>query len=362
MAKGTKKAKHWGVTVGIILAVILALALSLSVLTSGFRDWTKLKPDQTEQSTDGEQTTGGLVMPEETQGNGIALMSAPIAKENYEEYGISPQAETAYTLTATITPENADDKRVEWTVAPVSGNTNATEYITLTANGLTATVACKKAFDVQFIVTVKSLDNPNATATCTLDYVERLLDATVTVPKLSSTTGTVTYTPISSKYTVACEKEMKINNFVFNREFDTAFQEVANNVVERTTFYCIYDYTNKSCQQKGNGFEFSEIDDYTISSSHCPTEYGVELIEGLFGCFYYMDDQGYYEGRLGDAITAFRTASTQKSLGTIDVTITSKYGGKEYGSVKKTVEIWADSSAFHVTTEDVSLSKDSLTF
>ena len=122
-----------------------------------------LKPEESAP----EQNEGGAIITE-GEGNGIKLMSAKIAPEDYAANGISAMAETAYQLTATVTPENATNKAVDWAVAFVNpsgewatGKT-VTDYVTVTptADGaLTANVECVKDFGEQVRVTVTSRDN-----------------------------------------------------------------------------------------------------------------------------------------------------------------------------------------------------------
>ena len=204
MAKETKKkAKHWGVTVAIILVVIFALVLSLSVVTSGFRDWAKLKPEpeQAEQPTEETETTGGLVMPEATKGNGIALMSAPIAEANYEDYGISTQAETAHTITATVEPENATDKRVAWSLSwknPsstwASGKT-VTDYVKITPTAsysLTANLSCLQGFGEVVVLKVASVADSTVAATREINYMKRATSFDCYVTSIAGGHGSLT--------------------------------------------------------------------------------------------------------------------------------------------------------------------------
>lgn len=165
-----------------------------------------LKPEESKP----EPEEGGAIITE-GESHGMKLMSTRIAPEDYDEYGISPLAKTAYQLTATITPENATNKAVDWTVAWVSpphsctdigrasdinyqienggqqrsGGTSesdtaadaVTDYVTVTptADGaLTATVECLQAFGTQVRVTVTSRDNASVTANATVDYTQKL--------------------------------------------------------------------------------------------------------------------------------------------------------------------------------------------
>lgn len=150
-----------------------------------------LKPEKTAPGQEG----GGAVITE-GEGNGIKLMSVKISPENYAEYGISPLADTAYQLTATIVPENATDKTVDWAIAWAvppqhSGGTigdedpgsvwamgkTVTDYVTVTPTSdgaLTANLECLKDFGAQVKVTVTSRDNSEVSANCLVDYTQKL--------------------------------------------------------------------------------------------------------------------------------------------------------------------------------------------
>lgn len=177
-----------------ILSLFLALIIVAGVIT-GVVFWQKgnivFNPVEQEQPND-EEDDGGAVI-SEGESNGIKLMSAKIAPENYDEYGISPMAETAYQLTATITPANATNKAVDWTVTWVGGREHdggssegssdwsegktVTDYVTVTPTSdgaLTANVECLQAFGTQVRVTVTSRDNTAVKANATVDYTEKL--------------------------------------------------------------------------------------------------------------------------------------------------------------------------------------------
>ncbi len=120
------------------------------------------------------------------ESNGITVMSAMLPRSAYSANGISEQSDTAYTLTATITPENADVTAVDWSVAwknPASSwasGKTVTDYVTVTATSdgaLTANLECKQAFGEQVIVTVTYRHDVNIKATTTADYRERLTGA-----------------------------------------------------------------------------------------------------------------------------------------------------------------------------------------
>ena len=168
-----------------ILASILAVA---TLCMCAFTAVACSEKDKTEQEgTSLTQTmTGGGMQIGESQGNGIKLMSATLLSTEYEDYGISPLAENAYTLTATITPSDAAYHGVDWTItwsnpssSWASGKT-VTDYVTVVASGSSskiATVTCLKAFMEQIVITSTSQDNPNVKATCLVDYAQKVTSA-----------------------------------------------------------------------------------------------------------------------------------------------------------------------------------------
>lgn len=138
----------------------------------------------------------------------VQLTSAVIPVAMYEEYGIDPvSADTAMTLRATIEPADADNKKVDWTIAWSNSSSSwatgkdIAQYATVVPSSdgaLTATVTCKQAFGEPFIVTVKSRESAELTAQCTFDYVKRISNIGVKFSAESvafDTTYTVTSTP-----------------------------------------------------------------------------------------------------------------------------------------------------------------------
>lgn len=169
------------------VAIFLAAALLLGIIL-GVVFWQRgnivFKSIGEEQAEELPKDEGGAVIGESV-GSGVKLMSAKIATADYAANGISPMAETAYTLTATITPSTADNKAVDWSVAWVdpssswaSGKT-VTDYVTVTPTSdgaLTANAECLQAFGEQIKITVTSRANTYASASCTVDYARKILD------------------------------------------------------------------------------------------------------------------------------------------------------------------------------------------
>lgn len=208
------KSKWFVTLIAFILAFVAIAAAFIGIFSDGFTNWDKFKTDeeqQDEQLPEEEQTddtADGVAVIGESQGNGVSLLSAAIATADYEEYGISPMAETAYQLTATITPSDAYNKAVDWSVEWVnpssswaSGKT-VTDYVTVTPTSdgaLTANVENIKAFGEQIKVVCTSRDNPEASAECLVDYAKRITGVTV---KLSSGGNNISVNSTSKEVTV----------------------------------------------------------------------------------------------------------------------------------------------------------------
>lgn len=165
------------------LCLLLAAVLTLSWVFFGFLysngnvSFSALETPEQEQSV-----SGGMVIGE-GESNGVALMSAEISPADYSANDVSPLAETAYTLTATLSPANATNKVLDWSVefvnpdASWARNKTVTDYVTVTPTSdgaLTATVECKKAFGEQIKVIAAVRETPSVKAECLVDYMERL--------------------------------------------------------------------------------------------------------------------------------------------------------------------------------------------
>ena len=164
---GESKVKQVVGGIACALALILVGGVCGGLLQHHY-NWGAEKPP-VEDTTGGEEkpgdsTGGGEVSTEAGVSHGIKLAAVKLASSEYEAYGVSAQAETAYTLTATITPADAANKKVDWSIAFknasstwASGKT-VTEYATVTpsADGaLTAVVEKVAAGGEQKVVKAK---------------------------------------------------------------------------------------------------------------------------------------------------------------------------------------------------------------
>ena len=87
-----------------------------------------------------------------------------------------------YTVTATVQPSG---HMVDWSLAWKDENGWASgkalsDYVTLTSNGLTATIKVNKAFGKQVILTCTATLNSSVKATCSIDYAKRIIGVNAT--------------------------------------------------------------------------------------------------------------------------------------------------------------------------------------
>lgn len=201
---GESKVKQVVGGIAVALALILAGGVCGGLLQHHY-NWGAEKPP-VEDSTGGEEkpedSGGGEVSTEAGVSHGIKLAATKLMANQYEDYGVSPLAETAYTLTATITPADAANKAVDWTIAFKDASSTwatgktVTDYATVTPSSdgaLTAVVENVAAFGEQIVVKATSRDNAEAFATCTVEYLQRTTGYTLTLDgKTYSTTGATT--------------------------------------------------------------------------------------------------------------------------------------------------------------------------
>lgn len=182
MEKNKEQAKNIWKLLCLVMTALLALSWVFFgfLYSNGGVNFSTLENPEQNYTAD----NGGMVIGE-SAGSGVSLMSAKIAPEEFAANDISSLAETAYLLTATITPESATNKAVDWTVSFVNpasawaSGKNVTDYVTVTPTSdgaLTANVECLKAFGEQIKVSVTSRENAKATASCTVDYARRITD------------------------------------------------------------------------------------------------------------------------------------------------------------------------------------------
>lgn len=163
-----------------VLAVVLSLAMIITSLCLYAITLNNTMPSLPDQTPDIVTNDSMFINNGET--DGMLIASTKIASESYADYGVTPLAETAYTLTATITPASAYVQGITWSIAWVNASSewasgkSITNYVTITPSGSnnhTATVSCVSSFSERIKITAASDDNENIKAECYVDYGRR---------------------------------------------------------------------------------------------------------------------------------------------------------------------------------------------
>lgn len=178
----------WGV-----IAVLLAASLVITTVvgSSGFTNWNvktwfdswgKGDPIINIDRDDSAGTGGGAIVTE-GEAQGVMVKSARIPRTAYKSIGISEKAETSYLLTAKASPDDSGTNTgVKWTLELADKDNTwfagkkISDYVTLSAMTKQAIVTCLQPFGAQLEVKATSVANPEASATCKVDYVQKVTD------------------------------------------------------------------------------------------------------------------------------------------------------------------------------------------
>lgn len=220
---------QWAITlVTFSLVAVLLTGLCLQLFGSGkYKPSEWFKRDETTQEVPNTEANFGGAVIGDIDNSGVDLVMTALDTADYAAYGVTSAAESAYTLTATISPADADNKTVEWSVAWVNSSSawasgkNVSAYITAVpsaSNTNVVTVSCLQAFGEQVAVTASSVAESNISATATVDYVKRVnvqINTTVSALSFSSVCG-YTVTPVYSVGTV--QGDFTLTNIAFTLE------------------------------------------------------------------------------------------------------------------------------------------------
>ncbi len=170
-----------------VIALVLVVALMSGLVGFLVRD---RHPELIGKGSEAAETSF-IVTPEEKSGiMALSTMRAAAVTSSGEP------SEGSYTLTATVSPGNATNKKVDWTVSWVNAGDSwakgkqAEEYVTVSPSSdgsVQATVTCLAPFGAQIKVTCTSRSAPSVHAECLCDYVKRVESVVLRFYALSDT-------------------------------------------------------------------------------------------------------------------------------------------------------------------------------
>ena len=297
---------------------------------------------------------GGAVVGE-SMGNGIKLMSTKIAQEDYAANGISPMADTAYTITATVVPANAINKTLDWSVAFKNSSSSwatgktVTDYVTITPTtdgAVTATVECKKAFGESILVTATSRANPDVSATAICDYVKRVesLSATFSASALKwQTEYTVSIEPVYGVGTLDSELIISGGNFALTEEFKSAVEaKMQSNYVSMLTYF---EQARYEFNAQTSIFEIMDMNPFlTFAKANADRLTQMKVRDNFNNAF------------------ALAAGEYQDTHATFTLEYSCTYQEDVYCSGKTSINLIFDAESLIITVADVTLNNDHFIF
>lgn len=173
-----------------LLAFILVGVMLIGIILG----WFEKKEAKDEKKDDAVQSSQSMIVGDSV-GHGISLMSARAATP-------AAQALESVTLTATVKPDNtAENTGVNWDIKWKNASSSwatgksVTSYVTVTPSGdgyaesKTATLNNLQPFGEQIIVTATARDNPEVTASCNVDYAQKLTNVALKFGDVSVNLG-----------------------------------------------------------------------------------------------------------------------------------------------------------------------------
>lgn len=237
--------------------------------------------------------SGMLVTPDETNG-AVKLSVAPLSANG----GINQLSETSYTITATILPASALQK-ANWSVAwKDSGSSWATgktvtEYVTVTPseeNLLTATLSCVKAFSEQVILTASAAANTDKTATCTVDYQQRLVVNSLSLGGTALSTDTGNFIArISKTYTTDLDYAFSDGTIPYLGKGSDGYSEfIAGGLAFTDEFIAAYNENRGSLSELKRKMNRANLSTDVVHARQ------FEFTDGAYGGSVFYDLLGYF--------------------------------------------------------------------
>lgn len=411
--------RKW-VVVTISILLIIAVIVT-GVLTDWFTNWNKYcvfghdygedgictrcgkeKLDEVEKApSDNNQTdeggddrkdaaVNGGGMASVLPGNGILLMAAKMAPID----GVPTSViENTWTLTTTVN-EEADDKYINWSVRWKDAqdvwaqDKTVTDYVTVTptdAGALTATVKVLKDFGSQIEVVATSRDNPEKSAVCLFDYVQKITGLTFNMPDISSDSTSFTYEFETTEYTVESKLEMGfyVPTFTASADQEVTYSERYGSGYEFSTTLILSDSLIKNFREQVASQDIDGEVGFIVNNLRCiPKENRLCL---SYTTSYTLDSyksvlsfDGSIHKPTGNSIVsnvivfrnntknfdrvayAFRRAVelTDSAHGSFIICFKATYNDTIYSSGTKTIDVRFDGSSLHIPVTDVTLDQD----
>lgn len=339
-----------------VVLILLVITLGLGVIFSPqivewlrpAWNWIKGNVQEVEKIEDPAEDNGDVTVSVIGSDN-VSLAAYEIPTDEYATYGVSATAETAYQLSATITPVTAYNKAVDWSVAFVNPTSEwatgktVTDYVTVTATSdgaLTATVECLQAFKEQIQVTVTSRDDASKTATCVCDYTTKI--------------KTINYIDFSA------DSEAK-HGSVYETLSYSVYDESQVDVTASYTTFTVSDKFTYTFSMTVNEAFVTAVRSQGFTDVIAAGEYVDLSYVGNYSVNALGADKDNVANNVGDYqtryIQAMKTLGTNAEIGQIKVTATGAYS-----TYTTYITVYLDASVTEQAVSSVALSDSALMF
>lgn len=226
-----------------ILAVLAAAIITVGAGSNWFRQsdpakWfgrgevvTPVDPDDNGGKVEDDGTADGMTV---TAHSSERLLMTARAVNTSEQF---PNADNKYVVTATVLPADADNSELTWTVGYQNAAASwaqgkiATNYVKVTsvsADTKRIELTCLQAFGEPIVVTATSKSNPEISASCVCNYLERVTNFAFDIPALGF--GDLECSVTYDRSVCTIESEMVLNRAYLY--LDNSFLNYVINQVE----------------------------------------------------------------------------------------------------------------------------------
>lgn len=256
-----------------VIVMVAALVLLYGIMsaihgTMNPAKW-KDKGSAEQQQTAGGDIDGGMIIePGDEADNGITIKEMSIPRALFSEYGISPLAESAKVLTATVSPEDSEVTDFTWTQAFANPSSSwatgkkVDTYSTLkvTANNpLQCTVTCNQAFGEPIKVSITYNFDSKITSSRTFQYIKRVESVTLNNWESSHFQDSDFILSLTPTYGVGTVEGTLKLNLAWVELSNEAYEYLSNN--QYIKYFCNNSKGNNITQSSANGISGKEAPD-----------------------------------------------------------------------------------------------------
>lgn len=319
-------------------AVMLLVALAVLAVTG----YVYLVVRQGRTALSGSADGSSAVLTRGTE-QGVTLTASAVRAADYETYGVSSDAKGAYTVTADVTPADAADTELCWSLSFADPDSEWAEgkdpetyiYLSVAEDTHSALVSCMDAFGEQVTVTAAAAANSRVYGTCTMDYVASVTDAEISL-------ASVAFSEEGSEY------EVSLSAYGYG----TGTLCPDSVTVTALSLSCALSVETEAVNSEGE----------TVSCSLASLAASGDTLAVTtpFAAFAEGSEDSVLAAAFNNSF--IDAASGEETDGTLAVSCSWSYGGTVYGSAVLETGIAFDVSGLSKTTVSVDLGSDSLVF